>query len=295
MHSRNLCTSVQFLICGDGKSSKRNPLLLSNGQPKPHQSYAYHFLLPVPIQFQEKSPNGTRIHTLNHCKKKFAKTFEDWALLCCLSYTFRPRAGWAGKRGVPMKRRKVFMATRKTWMSGPYVLSRLRWVIKKEMVTVYHPSMTMRQRVQKISKLIQLAKNNYIKGKKSSPWFSCLRWNLTFVQEQKKWKMNKFQGLEVITRNKKQWRRETFPSFNSWFNFLVPNKFTMKKGLAWSLELGKVEFILAFWVLHGEWSFMKEEGHKWDVGMEERQLRDRRMAFGRLRPYIGNVYLMEVM
>ena len=25
----------------------------------------------------------------------------------------------------------VFMATRKTWMSGPYVLSRLRWVIKK--------------------------------------------------------------------------------------------------------------------------------------------------------------------
>ena len=28
-------------------------------------------------------------------------------------------------------KRKVFMATRKTWMSGPYVLSRLRWVIKK--------------------------------------------------------------------------------------------------------------------------------------------------------------------
>ena len=148
--------------------------------------------------FLRKRPLNGTLYTLNHCKNSAKLLKTEYCYVVCPRLLGLGQA-WAGSRGFLWKEGKVFMATRKTWMSGPYVLSRVRWVIKKEMVTVYHPSMTMRQRVQKISKT-NLLKTTLSRKKESMIFLSQMESDI--CARTKKWKMNKFQGLEVITRNK---------------------------------------------------------------------------------------------
>ena len=98
---------------------------------------------------EKRKKNTQKVSFLNHWFSSEFRSVISLSYWSLMNYAFLPLLlqyielcfallfvlkVWKGTREdveVPKERRKVFMATRKTWMSGPYVLSRLRWVIKK--------------------------------------------------------------------------------------------------------------------------------------------------------------------
>ena len=98
---------------------------------------------------EKRKKNTQKVSFLNHWFSSELRSVVSLSYWSLINYAFLPLLlqyielcfallfvlkVWKGTREdveVPKERRKVFMATRKTWMSGPYVLSRLRWVIKK--------------------------------------------------------------------------------------------------------------------------------------------------------------------